>query len=115
MNKLLAVRKEFGEPFVDVVRGFAEMGYSRRMTANVLNFNLSYFRALCTRFDLHRHFKPQGKMRRDCKGGGVGWPKGVPKVSLRGPIEHNGRVWFPGEPTHSYLWEKRRGNVQKKG
>ncbi len=80
MNKLMAIRKEYGEPFVDVVRGYAELGYSRTFTAEVLGINLSYFRALCARFDLHKSFLPQGEMRQECKGGskgGGGWPKGV--------------------------------------
>lgn len=78
MNKLMAVRKEFGEPFVDVVKGFAELGYSRSATAEILGFNLSYFRQLLTRFDLHKCFPEQANMRRECKsGGGAGWPKGV--------------------------------------
>jgi hypothetical protein len=80
MNKLLAIRLEYGEPFVDVVQGFAKMGYSRRATADVLGVNLSYFRALCKRFDLHKHFLPQAQMRQECRGGvrmgGNGWPKG---------------------------------------
>ena len=77
MNKLLQIRKEFDEPFIDVVKGFAEMGYSRAATAKILEFNLSYFRQLRTRFDLHRHFKPFKDLREDCRsGGGRGWPKG---------------------------------------
>lgn len=77
MNKLRETAKEFDEPFIDVVRGFAEMGYSRRATAEILEYNLSYFRQLCTRFDLHRHFKAQKDMRRECrKTAGGGWPKG---------------------------------------
>jgi len=84
MNKLMAVRKEFGEPFVDVVRGFAELGYSRTATAEILEFNLSYFRQILTRFDLHKHFPPQSAMRDECKGRGTGRVKGTlaprPKV-----------------------------------
>lgn len=77
MNKLMAVRKEFGEPFTDVVRGFAALGYSRRATAEILGFNRSYFIELLSRFDLHKNFLPQSEMRRECKGGGKGWPKGL--------------------------------------
>lgn len=79
MSKMIQIRKDYGEPFVDVVRGFAEMGYSRSMTAATLGINLPYFRQLCTRFDLHRHFRPQNEMRQECKGGGKGWPKGTPR------------------------------------
>lgn len=79
MTKMHNVRHEFGEPFSDVVKGFAIMGYSRRATAEILEFNLSYFRQICKRFDLHRHFKPQREMRPECRGVGKtrkGWPKG---------------------------------------
>lgn len=79
MSRLIEIRKEFGEPFVDVVRGFAEMGYSRTATAATLEINLSYFRQLLVRFNLQSCFLPQPKMRRDCRGGNRGkggWPKG---------------------------------------
>jgi hypothetical protein len=76
MTKVQQVRKEFDEPFRDVVKGFAEMGYSRSFTAKVLEINLSYFRQLCTRFDLHQYFKPQSEMLLECKPKGKGWPKG---------------------------------------
>lgn len=77
MNKLRQTAKEYGEPFIDVVKGYAEMGYSRRATAEILGYNLSYFRQLCLRFNLHRHFKKQKDMRRECRRtSGGGWPKG---------------------------------------
>ena len=82
MTKMALIRKEYGESFKEVVRGYAEMGYSRSFTASTLGINLSYFRQLCTRFDLHRHFKPQGQMRRECRQGTNstgGWPKGKPR------------------------------------
>lgn len=103
MTKMLRIRREYGESFCDVVKGYAELGYSRTLTAAVLGINLSYFRQLCSRFDLHRHYKPQGEMRRDCKGGGGGWPKGRPRFTRHKPIERNGFVWRPGEPTYHYL------------
>lgn len=70
MSKMIAVRKEFGEPFVDVVRGFAEMGYSKRSTAQILGFNLPYFRDLLARFELHGDFLPQAQQRKECRSGG---------------------------------------------
>ena len=80
-SKMLQVRKEYGESFQEVVKGFAEMGYSRSRVAETLEFNLSYFRELCTRFDLHKHFKQQGEMRVECRRGfgSKGWPKGKPR------------------------------------
>ena len=70
MSKMIAVRKEFGESFPDVVRGFGAMGYSKRATAEVLGFNLSYFRQLLTRFNLHIHFVLQPQQRAECRSGG---------------------------------------------
>ena len=81
MTKVHQVRRKFHEPFRDVVKGFAEMGYSRRATAEILEINLSYFRQLCTRFDLHKYFKPQSEMRPECRSRSSkgGWPKGKPR------------------------------------
>lgn len=76
MNKLLQIRREYDEPFVDVVKGFAEMGYSRRFTARVLGFNVVYLIALLNRFGLQRHFRSRRDMLPECKG--PGWPKGKP-------------------------------------
>jgi hypothetical protein len=116
MNKLIAVRKEYGESFVDVVKGFAAQGNSRTLTARTLGFNLSYFRQLCSRFDLHKHFKPQGEMRDECKQGnltGRGFPKGGARLYLRAPIVHKGITFVPGEPMHHYLFSRRKNaNVQ---
>lgn len=76
MTKVQQVRREFGESFREVVEGFAVMGYSRRATAAILEINLSHFRQLCDRFNLHQHFRAQKDMRPECRGGGAGWPKG---------------------------------------
>lgn len=80
MGKLLEIRKEFGEPFVDVVKGFAEMGYSKAATARALGIADRYFRDICRRFDLNKFFpKMASERRRECRGGGIGWPKGKPR------------------------------------
>ena len=80
MGKIADIEAEFDEPFYDVVKGFAIMGYSRQATAAILEINLSYFRELCVKYDLHRCFKKQKDMRPECrKGGGKGWPKGKKK------------------------------------
>jgi hypothetical protein len=81
MTKVQMVRKEYGEKFSDVVAGYARMGYSRTFTANLLDINLSYFRMLCSRFDLHKHFRKQRDMLPESRGVGVpktggGWPRG---------------------------------------
>lgn len=79
MTKIQQVEAEYDEPFCDVVRGFAIMGYSRRFVASLLEINLKYFRELCVKFDLHRHFKLQKDMHESCKPKGKGWPKGTPR------------------------------------
>ena len=66
--KVVAVEAEFDESFYDVVRGFAEMGYSQTATAQVLEFNLPYFRSLLKKFELLGHFLPQSQQRAECRG-----------------------------------------------
>lgn len=46
-DKRQSIEAEFGEPFWDVVEGFAEMGYSRRQTAEILEIQYSTFARLC--------------------------------------------------------------------
>lgn len=36
---VLAAEEEFGEPFPDILQGFADMGYCRAQTARVLGYN----------------------------------------------------------------------------
>src|SRR5690242_16404655 len=93
MSKMLEVRREFGEPFADVVRGFAEMGYSRTATAQALGFNLPYFRTLLTRFDLHRHFKPQREQRPECRGKGTK----KPGMMVGGRVRNGGKRKYTDE------------------
>lgn len=101
MTKIQQVRKEYGESFKEVVIGFAEQGNSKRLTAATLGINSSYFLKLLDRFELHGHFRPKGEQRPECQGG---WPKGKPNIAARRrPIEHNGMLWYPCEPTYKYL------------
>jgi hypothetical protein len=67
MTKVHQVRKEFKEPFRDVVKGFAKMGYSRRATAEFVGITSSWFDQLCERFDLKRHFRPRSEYLPVCK------------------------------------------------
>ena len=110
MSKLLQTRREYGEPFVEVVKGFAEMRYSKSATASTLGYNLSYFRQLLTRFDLHKYFQPKGTAQNEaCRGGAK---KGVPNVHRwKLPIIHNGFTWHPSEPTYHYLRQEMRNDV----
>lgn len=80
MTKVQQIRKEFNEPFRDVVAGFAQMGYSRRATAQILGINTSYFRQLIGYYAPDAQWKKQVDMRDECKPrpskGKGGWPKG---------------------------------------
>ena len=69
MTKIQQVRKEYGESFAGVVKGFAEQGNSRTLTAATLVISLSHFRDICTRFNLHQYFRPQSEMMAECKSG----------------------------------------------
>lgn len=78
--KINEISAEFKETFPEVVKGFAAMKYSRRLTAKTLGINYSYFRQLCTRFKLHQFFHTQRNQIDECRGKNVtgkrGWPKG---------------------------------------
>lgn len=79
MTKVHQIRREFGEPFRDVVTGFASMGYSRRATAEILEINLSYFRTcLLPRHAPGAPWKERRDLRDECKPrpSSGGWPKG---------------------------------------
>jgi len=106
MNKMLRVRQEYGEPFVEVVKGYAKMRMSKRLTAKAMGFNLPYSRQLLTRFDLHKYFLPQKDQADICH---PGRRRGYKNISRWGPITHNGITWYPGESTHHYLRELRTG------
>ena len=77
MTKIQAVRKEYGESFKEVVAGYALLGYSQRATAQILDFNRSYFRQILTRFDLHSLFRRKN-YNDSCKARSTGRPKGKP-------------------------------------
>lgn len=74
-TKIQAVRKEFQEPFRDVVRRFAEDGYSKRLTARILDFDVSQFQKTCKRLGID-NFLPHREQRKECRPGGKGKPKG---------------------------------------
>jgi hypothetical protein len=79
-TKVHQIRREFDEPFRDVVAGFAQMGYSRRATAEILEINRSYFvQHLLPRYANDVTWRPQREMRKECRPPGRGWPKGVPQ------------------------------------
>lgn len=107
MNKLMQVRKEYGEPFVEVVRGFARQRNSISLTAETLGFNKSYFYQLLDRFDLRKEFHPVGlEQRQECRGGTRQGARSIHR--WKRPIEVNGILYYPGEPTYHYQMELRR-------
>jgi len=78
MTVVQRVRKEFDEPFRDVISGFAIMGYSRRSTARILEISWDYFRRyLLPRYAPDAPWKARIDLRDDCKPKGKGWPKGL--------------------------------------
>jgi len=77
MLKVMQIRKEFNEPFKDVISGFAEMGYSKRATAEILEIDRGYFyKCLLPRYAPDVTWKKQIDMRPECRAKGKGWPKG---------------------------------------
>jgi hypothetical protein len=84
MTKIQSIRQEYGEPFRDVVRGFAIAGNSKTLTAKVLGMDIHHFYDCCTSYGLHQYFKPQAEMNELCRGG---WQKG----RSRGKLKHEHR------------------------
>jgi hypothetical protein len=67
MTAIQRVRKEYDEPFRDVVKGFGVMGYSRKATAETLRISKSYFNSLCATYNLDKHFKARKEYLPVCK------------------------------------------------
>jgi hypothetical protein len=77
-TKIYAVRKEYEEPFKDVIIGYAKLGYSKGLVCRVLGFHSQLFWKLLSHFDLHSHFDRKN-YNDSCTPKGKGWPKGVPR------------------------------------
>src|SRR5690554_1335190 len=54
-NKMREIEREFGEPFWDVVQGFADMGYGKYATAASLEYTQAAFCRLVR--DLGQHIR----------------------------------------------------------
>ena len=87
MGKLQEIRKQQGCLFSEAVQKHAAEGNSRALTADLLGVDLSYFRQLCDRFDLHGYFKAQEDMKRICRPTPPGWPKGKPDTRRKRGIK----------------------------
>ena len=66
MKKVRSIRKEYDEPFPEVVKGMAKLGYSKLATMQTLEFHSQLFRKLLTHYDLHGHFDKRN-YNEDCK------------------------------------------------
>lgn len=117
MTKIQAIREEFQEPFRDVIKGFAEMGYSRVMTARILDMSNSYLEKLCKVYNLNRYWKPVMERRPECRGKGISKPRKYTDAELFGyvrqypelskfkelaPVDH-GTIYYRFK---GYSWEE---------
>jgi hypothetical protein len=105
INGMRRISKEQGVPFDEIVRKMATEGKSRLVVAGLLGCDYSWFLAAIRRRRLWGCFLPQ-QIRKGNVHPTPRWPRGMPRLSFRKPIEHNGHVWQPGEPTHHYLFSK---------
>lgn len=71
MTKIKRVKQEYNEPFKDVVKSYATMGYSRRAVASILEIKFTTFLRYVRRFNLGDNFRPTSEMRRDCRSWGM--------------------------------------------
>lgn len=78
--KLIDIRKEYGESFVEVVKGFARMGYSMRLTYKTLGIGERRFYKLVARFGLRDLFVKEN-YNEQCQWKGAGWPKGKSRMN----------------------------------
>ena len=79
MTRVQQIRKEFGEPFKDIVRDFAQMRYSKRCTALTLGITTSYFNVYLKRYAPDVQFPARKDFNEACIPKGKGYPKGRPR------------------------------------
>ena len=103
MTTIQRIRREYDEPFKDVVIGFAEQGNSILLTARTLGISSTWLRNLCVRFDILKNFKPQSHQRETCKRNGG---RGGNRLHKRLPMFYRGLVYWPSEPTNAMLYEQ---------
>ena len=111
MTTLQRIRHETGMSASKAIKIHAEQGCSRTLTAGTLGVTRQTLQGICERFDLDQYFKPQKDMIESCRPGnntGRGFPKDQPRIGQRAPIVHRGLIFYPGEPTHAYLFSKKR-------
>jgi len=76
VTKIQEIRREYNEPFRDVVAGFAMMQYSKRCTAMALGIVPSYFDVYLKRYAPDVKFPLRKDLNESCVPKGRGWPKG---------------------------------------
>lgn len=76
-NIPFAIRKEFDEPMSDVIKGFAQMGYSMLATSRAMGIGTQAMSAWIKRLGLRHHFD-RSNYNEVCKpiNKKGGWPKG---------------------------------------
>lgn len=73
------IEQEYGEPFLEIVRGFAEMGYSRSDTAAILGYSRAHFtRCVLPQID---------------PAGAIPWPANGKSVATREAMERRSQSW----------------------
>lgn len=87
MNWQQRIREEFGTSALTVIRSFAGSGYSKRLTAGSLGISINTLRKYAEQHGIV--FASKKDMRPECKGGGVGWPKGKPRGYSNNPAGRN--------------------------
>lgn len=77
MTKIELTEKTYNQPFEEVIKWYASLGYSKAATAIALSFNRRYFFQILAKLGLNRLFDPK-KYNISCRGRGhgKGWPKG---------------------------------------
>jgi len=106
------VRKRFG-----TLRGACEwygktLRMSKIMTSKELEIPTSTLYNWIHRHGLADCFLPQPQQRHECRGKGSRKPgsgnRTAIRLNRRQPIRQGDLVWYPGEPMHHYLFQRRK-------
>ena len=84
-NIPLEIRKEYGEPMSEVLKGYARMGYSQMCIAAVLGIGNQAMYSWVKRLGLGEIFC-RVNYNEACRPKGKGWVKGRPRKQLGGDV-----------------------------
>ena len=70
------IRQEYDEPASKVIMDYANLHYSKTLTATCLGITKPALNRLIDRFELHNQFATRADLAPQCKPKGTGWPKG---------------------------------------